>query len=84
MIEKTKEFILKDLLMMEHPNEIKPEDDLLLLGLNSLRIMRLVNFIEEQFDLTIPPEDVIPGQLKSLSKIEQLLERLVNESSAKP
>lgn len=81
MTNKLKEFVVKDLLMMEHQEEVHEDDDLLLLGLNSLRIMRLVNFIEDQFNLTIPPQDVIPAQLKSLSRIEQLLARLINESS---
>lgn len=83
MKEKLRKFIVKDLLMVEPSESVQEDDDLLLLGLNSLKIMRLVNFIEDDFNVTIPPQDVIPGKLKTLTKIEQLLMKLIDESPQK-
>lgn len=52
-------FIADDLLRGRSDGGLQPEDDLLGSGLvDSLGVMRIVAFIEKQFGIAVPPEDV--------------------------
>jgi acyl carrier protein len=52
-------FICEELLDGEFSHEITPDDDLLLSGLiDSMGVVRLIQFMEEKLDVQIPPEDV--------------------------
>ena len=53
------DFIAKDLLK-DRPNLVlKPDDDLLSSQwVDSLGVMRIVAFLEQQYDVTIPPTDI--------------------------
>ena len=54
--------------------EIGADQDLLLNGtLDSLGVMRLVNFIETEAELQIPPEDVTLENFQSLETISNYL-----------
>jgi acyl carrier protein len=51
-----KEYVVGELLSGK---DVGDEDDLLLSGLvDSLGVMRLVNHLEQQYSIKIPPEDV--------------------------
>ena len=53
------EFISEDLLRGRPEISFEAQDDILGSGIvDSLGVMRIVAFIEERFDVTVPPEDV--------------------------
>ena len=53
-------YIKTELLIGQKNVELLAEDDLFETGLlDSLSIMRLIAFIEEQFEVKIPPQDLI-------------------------
>ena len=53
-------YIQENLLGGKETIEITPEDDLLGSGLlDSMGVMRLVGFVEETFNIKIPPEDIV-------------------------
>ena len=53
-------FIRDNLLTGKGEIELSPEDDLLGSGLlDSMGVMRLVGFVEETFNIKIPPEDIV-------------------------
>ncbi len=53
------EFIVKELLSGRDGTTIDSDANLLMSGqIDSIGMMRLVDFIEERFDFQVPPEDV--------------------------
>jgi acyl carrier protein len=53
-------YIQENLLAGKEAIELSPEDDLLGSGLlDSMGVMRLVGFVEETFNIKIPPEDIV-------------------------
>ena len=53
-------YIQENLLGGKGSIELLPEDDLLGSGLlDSMGVMRLVGFVEETFNIKIPPEDIV-------------------------
>ena len=48
------------------------------LGLDSLRIMRLISFLEQELNITIKDEDIKSENLKSLSSIITLVKTYLN------
>lgn len=73
--DNLKEFIFEDLLGVGKSGDFQLEDNLFQLGLDSLRMMRLVSFIEEKFRITIPDLEITPEQMESLASIEKLITR---------
>ncbi|MEN8762617.1 MAG: acyl carrier protein [Thiogranum sp.] len=54
-------------------------DDLLLTGLvDSLGVMRLINHLEQQYSIDIPPEDVTIENFTNIEAISSYLERRVS------
>ena len=78
MHKKIQEFIQNDLLFLGE-SIIQFDDNLFEFGLDSLKLMKLINFLEDQYQLLIPFEQVNPTQLKSINSIVNLLEK-INES----
>ena len=78
MHEKIKEFIQNNLLSL-NGSVIKLDDSLFDFGLDSLKIMKLIHFLEDEFQLIIPYEKVNPTQLQSINSIANLLEQLSGE-----
>jgi len=67
--EKIKQFIVEELL--EEVREIDASTELLASGLiDSLGILQLANFVEEEFEFTVPPEDFL---LENFSSINAML-----------
>jgi len=72
MKEKVTRFIVDELLNGLNVGE---QDDLLLSGLlDSMSVMRLVAFIEEEAALRVPPEDVIIEHFVNIESIARYLE----------
>ena len=56
---------------------IEPDTPLLEWGiLNSISTVQLIGFIREQFQVDVPPEDVVGTNFKDLRSISQLLAQL--------
>jgi acyl carrier protein len=54
-----KQFIEAELVNGYGPVDLKEDDDLLLSGLiDSMGVVRLINFLEEEIKIHVPPEDV--------------------------
>jgi acyl carrier protein len=68
------DFIQKEL-AIGRSTPIKPDDDLLGSGVvDSLGILRLVLFIEEQFSFKVPDEDVVIDNFQSVAALTQYLQ----------
>ena len=72
MKEKLSRFISDDLLS---GTAVGDQDELLISGLvDSLAVMRLVSFIEQQSGLRVPPEDVVIENFASIDAIDRYLQ----------
>ncbi len=56
--------------------ELTSEDDLLGSGLvDSMGMVKLIAFIEQEFNLTVPPQDMVIENFMTISYIENYLEQ---------
>lgn len=56
-------------------NAIDPSDDLLDSGIiNSIGLLKLVAFVEENLDIEVPPEDVVYENFHSIAALTAYLE----------
>jgi acyl carrier protein len=78
-----KSFIVNELLILENPEDISLDEDLFSLGLTSIRLMRLIVYLEDTFQITIKPEEVIPDHFMSIEKISEMMKRKQSESCTK-
>ncbi len=71
MKSKIRNFIFDELIFIAEPEQFSDDDDLLEAGLDSMGIMRLIMFIEEQFGVTLPDSEIDPDNVKSFNTLEQ-------------
>jgi acyl carrier protein len=72
--QTVKHFILDNFLPGEDPANLTDETELKESGiLDSLSTLKLVTFLEEQFQVEFEADDLDPGNLSSLASIEQLV-----------
>ncbi|MGH7577215.1 MAG: acyl carrier protein [Longimicrobiales bacterium] len=69
---RLKRYIDEQLLNGRH-TQIADQDDLLESGIDSVGMMTLVLFIEEEWKVTVPPEDVVLENFQSVANIEAYL-----------
>ncbi len=63
-------------LLVGHAGELTDDENLLLSGLvDSIAVMRFIAFIEERFELTVPPEDVTIENFSTIQRIASYLQR---------
>lgn len=75
------EFICADLLDGE--DTLEPDENLLADGMiDSLGMLRLVAFIEEAFDVSVPPEDFTIENFRSVEVLDAYLTRVMNGGAA--
>ena len=68
-------YIQENLLTGKGEIELSPEDDLLGSGLlDSMGVMRLVGFVEETFNIKIPPEDIVIENFMDVKAITNYVE----------
>jgi acyl carrier protein len=74
--EALKRYLTQDLLS-DHKNLNLSVDDNLLIGglVDSLGIMQLISFIEQNFNIRVPPEDVTIEHFRSIRVIAEYIER---------
>lgn len=76
MKEAIKEYVVGELLSGK---DVDDADDLLLSGLvDSLGVMRLVNHLEQQYSIKIPPEDVTIEHFMNIEAISLYIERCIS------
>jgi acyl carrier protein len=68
-------YIQENLLVGKGEIELSPEDDLLGSGLlDSMGVMRLVGFLEENFNIKIPPQDIVIENFMDVKAIMKYVE----------
>ncbi|MGI9294113.1 MAG: acyl carrier protein [Pseudomonadales bacterium] len=62
--------------LLNHEQEIAADDELLVSGLlDSLGIMQLVEFVEAEFKVSVPPEDLRVENFATVNTIIEYLDR---------
>ena len=68
------QFIVNDLLMGSGQGEIGPDTSLISSGiLDSLSLIRLINFVEDNFNLVVEDEDVVPDNFETINALGALI-----------
>ena len=80
MKDRLKRYVSEQLLS-DRGLAILDDDDLLDSGIDSVGMMSLVLFIEEEWQVAVPPEDVVLENFQSIAAIESYLRARVTESS---
>ncbi len=70
-----KDFIFEELVQVDNIESFTDQDDLLDAGLDSMGIMRLILFIEEELGVSLPDDEIEPDNLQSIDCITQWIER---------
>ncbi len=78
--EKIKEFIIENFLFGED-NDLNDDTSFLEEGIiDSTGVLELIEYLEEEFELEIDDEDMIPENLDSLNNLEQFISKLLKPS----
>ncbi|MGH8549161.1 MAG: phosphopantetheine-binding protein [Methylococcales bacterium] len=75
MQQKLRDFIFHELVLVADPEHFGAQEDLLEAGLDSMAIMRLIIFIENEFRVTLPDAEIEPDNVHSLFALEQWIAR---------
>ena len=83
-IKKTlKEFIVESFLPFAGVDSFEEDDSFMEKGIiDSTGVLELLEFIEEQFNITVEDEEVIPDNLDSLNKMTSFIGRKVSDAGA--
>lgn len=75
MKQKIREFIFNELIAVTDADQFSDDQNLLEAGLDSMGIMRLIMFVESEFDITLPDNEIDPDNVQSLNALEQWIKR---------
>jgi D-alanine--poly(phosphoribitol) ligase subunit 2 len=75
MRQKLKSYIFQELVFSADPEAFGEHDDLLEAGLDSMAIMRLVLFIENEFGVVLPDDELAPENLQTLKRLENWIKQ---------
>ncbi len=70
MKQKLRDFIFEELIFVAKPKQFSDDDDLLEAGLDSMGIMRLIMFIENEFGITLPDNEIEPDNIRSFNTLQ--------------
>ena len=74
--QKLKHFIAAELMYAED-DDLSSDEPLLGSGIvDSLGIMRLVSYIEEEFGVVVPEEELVPDHFQTVSRLAAFVQRL--------
>ena len=74
--EQIKKFILSELMHDDPGVEIGDDDSLLELGvLDSLGLLKVLSHLEQEYQLTIQDQDIVPENFETISAIVALIDR---------
>ena len=71
MKKKLRDFIFQELIFVADPEQFADADDLLEAGLDSMGIMRLIMFIENEYAITQPDTEIEPDNVQTFNALEQ-------------
>ena len=71
MKKKLRNFIFQELIFVADPEQFANDDDLLDAGLDSMGIMRLIMFIENEYGITLPDTEIEPDNVQTFNALEQ-------------
>ena len=73
---RIREYVPRELLYDRDASGLKDDDSLLGPGLlDSVAILRLVAWIEEEFGVHVPDEDVVPEHVETVRRLADLVRR---------
>ena len=73
---RIRDFLIQDVLYDRDLRDLALDENLIEKGLlDSLSILKVVTFCEEQFGVTIADQDVVPDNLESVRAMAALVER---------
>jgi len=78
MKKKLRAFIFEELVFVADPKQFSDEQDLLEAGLDSMGIMRLIMFIEDEYGITLPDTEIEPDNVQTFNRLEQWILRHKN------
>jgi acyl carrier protein len=68
------QFIVNELLMGRGAADIGPDTSLISSGvLDSLSLIRLINFVEDQFNLVVEDDDVVPDNFETINALGAMI-----------
>lgn len=68
------QFIVEEIMLADSGTRIDPDESLISNGtLDSLGLLRLIAFIEEQFDIEVEDGEVVPDNFQSLNVMDEFL-----------
>lgn len=77
--ETVRRFIISELMLGERDEHLEDTFSLIENGvLDSLGIMRLIQFIEEKFSFSIEDEDILPENFENIESISQFIKRSIS------
>jgi acyl carrier protein len=62
--------------------EVKPESQLVDVGLTSMDMVNLMLGVEAEFDLTIPQAEITPENFQSIKSLERMIVRQLQPATA--
>lgn len=69
-------FIVDEIMLGDSSTKIDPDESLISSGvLDSLALLRVIAFIEEQFGITVEDSEVIPENLETVNDIRSFIEK---------
>jgi len=78
MLDKLKSYIFEELIFVDNAESFGEDDDLLQAGLDSMSIMRLVLFIEDEFGVVLPDDELAPENIQTLRRLENWIKHQKN------
>ncbi|MGR9116666.1 MAG: acyl carrier protein [Gammaproteobacteria bacterium] len=75
MKKKLRDFIFQELVFVAEPDNFGDDDDLLEAGLDSMGIMRLIMFIENEYGVNLPDTEIEPDNVQSFNALERWILR---------
>ncbi|HTO91481.1 MAG TPA: acyl carrier protein [Candidatus Sulfotelmatobacter sp.] len=74
---RIRDFLIQDVLYDRELRELSLDENLIEKGLlDSLSILKVVTFCEENFEVKIPDQEVVPDNLESVRAMAALVERV--------
>ena len=69
------QFIVNEIMLGDKTTKIDPSESLISSGvLDSLALLRLIAFLEEQFNITVEDSDVVPENLETINDVVAFVE----------
>jgi methoxymalonate biosynthesis acyl carrier protein len=77
--EKIRSFILNNLMVIDEDEDLSDNDNIFQLGyVNSLFAIKLLNFVEKEFNIIVENDEMDISNFSSISSIVQLVEKKIS------